>query len=209
MSKKLPDYLNLPFEMYYDTIWTKDFEFILNADRRTNSEKDYVGVIVKDIKTRGVYLRSENKGNGSLAYVLAGMLGEYQPEWLTTEDNDDSDVKNQEVRSFHIKEGRLVLDEYLDFDELEEQGIDYGASASFTSLENSRLNYLVLDADNSSVVVDMKGFRLAEDDTRLDKKPLVTFNNETVAHINLENVEESDVMQRLAQMINQTNAEKR
>ena len=209
MSKKLPDYLNLPFEMYYDTIWTKDFEFILNADRRTNSEKDYVGVIVKDIKTRGVYLRSENKGNGSLAYVLAGMLGEYQPEWLTTEDNDDSDVKNQEVRSFHIKEGRLVLDEYLDFDELEEQGIDYGASASFTSLENSRLNYLVLDADNSSVVVDMKGFRLAEDDTRLDKKPLVTFNNETVAHINLENVEESDVMQRLAQMINQTNADNR
>ena len=209
MSKKLPDYLNLPFEMYYDTIWTKDFEFILNADRRTNSEKDYVGVIVQDIKTRGVYLRSENKGNGSLAYVLAGMLGEYQPEWLTTEDNDDSDVKNQEVRSFHIKEGRLVLDEYLDFDELEEQGIDYGASASFTSLENSRLNYLVLDADNSSVVVDMKGFRLAEDDTRLDEKPLVTFNNETVAHINLENVEESDVMQRLAQMINQTNPEKR
>jgi hypothetical protein len=209
MSKKLPDYLNLPFEMYYDTIWTKGFEFILNADRRTNSEKDYVGVIVQDIKTRGVYLRSENKGNGSLAYVLAGMLGEYQPEWLTTEDNDDSDVKNQEVRSFHIKEGRLVLDEYLDFDELEEQGIDYGASASFTSLENSRLNYLVLDADNSSVVVDMKGFRLAEDDTRLDEKPLVTFNNETVAHINLENVEESDVMQRLAQMINQTNAEKR
>lgn len=200
-SKKKPDYMNLPFEVHYKFLDGKNYEFIHEIGVTPNSADDYIGVVVSDAESVGISFRSENAGNGSLAYVLAGKLDEYMPDWLEYIEDEDYEVKSSETCRFRIDGKDLILGEEIDSDDLEEVDYDHGPSMTFYSCEGVKPAYLILDADKSKVFVDAEGYRLAQDDTRMDKEPLVNFDKEQIENLELTNRDESDISFELAQSV--------
>ena len=200
-TKKKPDYMNLPFEVHFNSLTAVNYEFIHEIGKNPKSPDDYIGVIVHWARARGISFRSENAGDGSLAYVLANRLEEYLPKWLVYIEEDQYDVKTSETRRFEIDGGFLTLGEEIDSDYLEDLGYDYGPSMSFYPCEGSKPAYLILDADGSKVFVDSEGYRLAQDDTRMDKKPIVTFDLEEVEKLDLSDIDETDREYLLAQLL--------
>jgi hypothetical protein len=198
--KKAPDYKNLPFEVHYKFLDGKNFEFIHAIGENSNSADDQIGVVISDVEVEGISFRSENAGNGSLAYMLANKLDEYLPEWLEYIEDEDYQVKASETCQFTIDGNYLVLGEEIDSDDLEDCEYDHGLSVTFYSCEGVKPAYLILDADGSKVFVDAEGYRLAQDDTRMDPKPLVTFNEEEVENLNLTSRDEDDIRYELANL---------
>jgi len=195
-TKKIPNYLNLPFEVHFNRMWVYGYELFHEIGKTPKKPEDYIGVIYRNSKASGVTYRSENAGNGSLIYVLGGRLDEFVPDWLEFIEDEDLDVKTEEKNEFKIVEGEFIRGDDIDEDDLED--FDYGNSWEFYSCEDVTPAYLVLDADGSRVVVDSEGYCLAEDDSRIGDKPLVTFTEDEVDCVNLTNKDYQDVRIELA-----------
>jgi hypothetical protein len=208
-AKKTPDYLNLPFEVYFNGMWAYGYELFHEIGKNPKKPEDYIGVIYKNSKARGVTFRSENAGDGSLSYVLAGRLDEFAADWLQFIEDEDFDVKSEHKHKFRISKGEFLLGEFInnqsddynsndDDDDDDQDNIDYGKSWQFYSCEGVSPAYLVLDADDTRVVVDSEGYCLAEDDTRIGKQPLVTFIEDEVDGLHIGNKDYQDVRIEIA-----------
>jgi hypothetical protein len=201
VTKKKPDYLNLPFEVHFNLLNAVNYEFIHEIGITPKSPDDYIGVVIHHARAKGVSFRADNAGDGSLAYVLANKLDEYLPEWLEYIEEVNYDVKVSETRQFKINGKFLALGDAIDSDDLDDIHHDYGPSKTFYSCEGMKPAYLILDVDGSKVFVDSEGYRLAQDDMRMDKKPLVTFDEEEVDSLDLTNIDETDVEFMLAKLV--------
>ena len=196
-TKKTQDYLNLPFEVYFKRMEAYGYELIHDIGKNPERPEDYIGVIYKNIRSFGVTFRSENKGDGSLIYVLAGRLAEFPPDCLKVIDEEDQDVKYEVINQFEIDGYEFRLGDDIDEDDLD--GYDFGASWVFYSCEGVTPAYLVLDADRTRVVVDSEGYCLAEDDTRIGEKPLVEFTKKDLDPVDLSNSDFEHVRMKLAE----------
>lgn len=192
-----PDYLNLPFEVYFNRMEAYGYELIHDIGKNPKHPKDYVGIIVKNIRSFGVTFRSENNGDGSLAYVLAGRLAEFPPDCFKVVDEEDQVVQYEEINQFDIDGYELRLGKEIDEDDLD--GFDYGTSWEFYSCEGVTPAYLVLDADRTRVVVDSEGYCLAEDDTRIGEKPLVEFTKKDLDLVELSNSDFEHIRMEIAE----------
>jgi hypothetical protein len=190
-TKKTPDYLNLPFEVHYDQMWSYGYELIHESGIRPRAPEDYIGVIYTTAKAYGATYRSENAHNGSLIFLLTYGTGDFQPDWLTFLGDDNLDVKSQEYKKFSIVNGEFVLGEDIDEDELGDY--NYGDSFEFHCFEDAADDCLVLDADKSRVVVDQEGYRLAEDYTYMDESPILIFSEDDAQKLNFAKRYQKDI----------------
>lgn len=200
-AKTPPDYLNLPFEIHFNLLWARSYEFIHEIGKNPKSPDDYIGVVISDGKARGVSFRSENAGSGALTYVLAKKLDEFIPAWLEFIEDTDFDVKSEEIRRFRIVGDFMIPGAEIDADDLDGVEYDYGPSINFYACDDVMPAFIVLDADNSRVVVDADGYMLAEDDTRIGKKPLVAIKEDSADDLDLLNRDEDDIKYELAQLM--------
>ena len=53
-AKKKPDYLNLPFEVHFNGMWAYGYELFHEIGKNPKKPEDYIGVIYKNSKARGV-----------------------------------------------------------------------------------------------------------------------------------------------------------
>ena len=195
-TKKTPDYLNLPFEVHFNRMWVWGYELFHEIDKNPKKPEEYIGVIYKNSKASGVTFRSENAGNCSLSFVLAGRLDEFAPDWLEFIEDEDFDVKAEEKNEFKIVKGKFVRGSDIDEDDLDD--FDYGNSWQFYVCEGVTPAYLVLDADGTRVVVDKEGYCLSEDETRIGDQPLVSFSEDEVDGLHIGNKDYQDVQYELA-----------
>lgn len=200
-TKKTPDYLNLPFEVHYEQMWSYGYELIYPSGTRPQTPEDYIGVIYSTSKSYGAFYRSENAHNGSLIFLLNNGTGDFQPDWLEFIGDDNLDVKSREYKKFSIVNGEFVLGEDIDEDELEDY--DHGDSFQFYCFEDAADDCLVLDADKSRVVVDWEGYRLAEDYTHMDESPIFTFTENDAKKIQLSTRNLKDMTKEIANYFNE------
>jgi len=199
-TKKRPDYLNLPFEVHYEQMWSYGYELIYPSGTRPQTPEDYIGVIYSTSKAYGATYRSENAHNGSLIFLLTNGVGDFQPDWLEFLGDDNLDVESQEYKKFNIVDGEFVLGEDIDEDELDDY--DYGDSFQFHCFEDAADDCLVLDADKSRVVVDREGYRLAEDYTHMDESPIFTFAEKDAKKIKLSTKNSQEITKKIANYFN-------
>lgn len=200
-TKKIPEYLNLPFEVHYKQMWSYGYELIYPSGTRPQTPEDYIGVIYSTSKAYGATYRSENAHNGSLIFLLTNGVGDFQPDWLEFLGDDNLDVKSQEYKKFSIVNGEFVLGEDIDEDELDDY--NYGDSFQFHCFEDAADDCLVLDADKSRVVVDWEGYRLAEDYTHMDESPIFTFTEKDAKRIKLSTKNWQDITKKIANYFNE------
>ena len=194
-AKKTPDYLNLPFEVYFKRMSAYGYELIYSNDISPETPEDYIGIIVRNIRSFGVTFGSANKGDGSLIYVLAGRLGDLAPNWLRFICDEDQDIRSERIYKFEIDGQAFILGDEIDADDIGDY--EYGDNWEFYSCEDFSPAYLVLDADGSRVMVDSEGYYLAEDDSRIGEKPLVEFTKDELYAVELSNNDFDDVSEEI------------
>ena len=194
--KKSLDYLNLPFEIHYEQMWSYGYELIYQSDTNPQKPEDYIGVIYTTAKALGATYRSENAKDGSLIFLLTNGAGDFQPDWLEFLGDDNLIVKSQEYKSFNIVNDKFVLGEEIDEDDLGDYAT--GNSWQFHCFEDAEDDCLVLDADKSRVVVDWEGYRLADDYSRMDENPIFSFTEFEAQKIKFSTRNQKDINFELA-----------
>jgi hypothetical protein len=206
-TKKTIDYLNLPFEVHYEQMWSYGYELIHESGIRPQAPEDYIGVIYKTSKAYGATYRSENAKDGSLIFLLNQGTGDFQPDWLEFLGDDNLVVKSEEYKRFTIVNGEFVLGEDIDEDELDDY--DYGDSFQFHCFEDAEDDCLVLDADKSRVVVDWEGYRLAEDYTHMDESPILLLKDFDAQKIKFSTRNQKDINIELGNYFNKLHRSKK
>jgi len=173
-SKKNSDYFNLPFDVYFDLLYGTIYEFIHKVEETPKTPEEYFGVAISLVKAQGITFSSKNSGNGSLAYLLAGKLGGVVPDWFELVGEEDFDIKSTTQHRFRISGGQFILGSTIRTPLLDGE-YDYGPSEQFYSFEFEP-SRIILDSDRSRVSVDVKGYRLNEDGTRIGNDPVVIFD---------------------------------
>jgi hypothetical protein len=165
------EYFKLPFEVHYhDDIEVTSFEFM--SDIAVEKFSD-IKVFRKQQgrSTNPTFVCSTNSGPELYCCIINGH-DQVQPEWLKVSEeenlyfNYEVDLKisiDGNKISFHEIEDEnqhSESDEYLDFEKL-----DYCSLHGYTvyELELSKPDYIVLDADNSRLKVDLNGYVLGDD----------------------------------------------
>lgn len=184
-EKPAIDYKQLPFEVHYKQIDCHRYEFMADAGQAVGSYTDCTAVRKVYLRSYGVTFACNDPSGGKLLYVLAGRLDEFIPDWLEVVDEEDEDAKSQDYFRFTVDGSQLTLLDELDYEECEDSDGNelyepVGIGSDFYSVEGYKPAYLVLDADNSRLVVDCEGYVLGEDDTRIGKKPVVPFTEDDV-----------------------------
>jgi hypothetical protein len=165
------EYFNLPFEVHYhDKVGVTSFEFMSDIPVQKFAD---IKVLRKQEgrSTNPIFLCRSNSGPELFCCIINGH-DQVQPEWLEMSEEDDINF-NYEVDLKISVDGNSIsfqeiededqdpeCDVYIDFEKL-----DYCSTYSFYAyeLEQSTPEYIILDADNSRVKVDLNGYVLDGD----------------------------------------------
>lgn len=167
-----PNYFKLPFEVYYkDQVGVNQLEF--KSDVRPSSFRDVKAVHQEQGNAWGVTFLCSNNNGVELYCCLTNSHDEVQPEWLEFVEEEGIDfnsgtnykvVLNVDEISFEYlddEEEDEDSEEYLDVD-----AMDYCCSYAFMTYElgDSCPEYIILDAEDSRVKINLDGYLLDEND---------------------------------------------
>ena len=194
---KKTDYLNLPFEIHFPRMNTVGFELMHKPGKPPKKIKDYKVIEAQSGHVSDVTFRCEDPSSGKLIYVLKGNLDELIPEWLEMiSDDDNLDIIWARRSKFSIEKSVLELDnndkgDYDDYDYGDHNTFDYATSGM-------NPDYLIVDADNSRIKIDLQGYKLGVGNKRIGKLPIVTFTEEQSDETDVASRDESDVRYEIA-----------
>jgi hypothetical protein len=197
------DYTKLPFEVHYNRLDCHRYEFMAENGQHVESYKDCTVLRKVYLRSYGLTFACNDPSGGKLIYILGGRLDEFIPDWLELVDEEDGDANSQELYKFRIDGARLELLNEIYYEEDEDGDELYepvGAGADFYLAEGYKPAYLVLDADNSRLVVDCEGFVLADDDSRMGKAPVVSFTEDDLDETECTCIDYGDIDVILAKM---------
>jgi hypothetical protein len=175
------DYFKLPFEVHYsDCISVTQYEF--KSDIETNRFADVKAVHMEQGRSWGA-LFSCDKNNGPELYCcLTDSHDEVEPTWLNFIEEDDISfnygcdyavqINGNEIKFVSLTDEQEDEDseEYLDVDNM-----DYCCSYAFMAYEigQSSPDYIILDAGDSRVKIDLDGYELDDEDNRIDSRRII------------------------------------
>jgi len=173
-----PDYFKLPFEVYYDdSLAITMLEF--KSDIKVKKFEDIKIVHREEGSSWGASFRCGlNKGH-ELYCCIVNSHDDLAPDWFKFLDERDAKIYGGDYFSVQIENGEIIFrkltaeqqdedsEHYLDIDSM-----DVCCSWSFMAYEigDSTPDYLILDADNSRIKVNLDGFVLDDDDNLTDKR---------------------------------------
>lgn len=178
VQSSTPDYFKLPFEVYYSehiTVTIMDFK----SDLKVRKFEDIKIVHMQQGGSWGTrFLCSKNNGT-ELYCCLANLHDEVKPDWLSFIEEDNMDMNSGtdfivQVDGSEIRFIELTFDqqdedseEFLNFDNM-----NHCCSVTFFvyELADSLPSYLILDAENSRVKINLDGFVLDDDDNPTDER---------------------------------------
>jgi hypothetical protein len=171
MTEPKKDYFKLPFEVFYS-------EYIPITQNEFKSDIDLENF--SDIKVvhqeQGLcwgtrFGCSKNTGPELYCCIINGH-DEVQPSWLEVLEEDSADFNSGDNFAVEIKENKVRFRDFTE-DELDEESkayldvdsMDYfgGDSVFAYHLDQSSPDYIVLDAEDSRIKVNLDGFVLDEE----------------------------------------------
>ena len=175
------DYFKLPFEVHYsECVSVTQYEF--KSDIETNRFEDVKAVHMEQGRSWGA-LFSCHKNNGPELYCcLTNSHDEVDPSWLIFQEEDDINfnygcdyavqIEGDEIKFVGLTEEQEDedSDEYLNVDDM-----DYCCSNVFMAYEigQSSPDYIILDADDSRIKIDLDGYELDEEDNRIESNRVI------------------------------------
>lgn len=175
------DYFKLPFEVHYsECVSVIQYEF--KSDIETNRFADVKAVHMEQGRSWGaLFSCDENKGP-ELYCCLMNAHDEVEPGWLNFQEENDirfnygCDYAVQ-IESDEIKFVSLT-DEQEDEDSeefLNVNDMDYCCSYAFMAYElgQSSPDYIILDAGDSRIKIDLDGYELDEEDNRIESNRII------------------------------------
>jgi hypothetical protein len=175
------DYFKLPFEVYYsERITVTQYEF--KSDIKPKTFKDVKVVHMEQGRSWGTSFSCDKNNGPELYCCLMNNHDEVEPSWLSFMDEDDIDfnyggdfavqINGNEVKFVSLSDEQQDEDseEYLDLDSM-----DYCCSYAFGAYEIGEADpdYIILDADNSRIKIDLEGYELDEDGNRIESSRII------------------------------------
>jgi hypothetical protein len=175
------DYFKLPFEVYYSgCIDVTQYEF--KSDIQTKRFKDVKAVHLEQGQSWGTSFACEKNNGPELYCCLMNDHDEVEPSWLNFIDEDDIDFSSGEDYAVQIdgNEVRFVYlsDEQADEDSeeyLDVESMDYCCSWAFDAyhIGNAEPDYIILDAGNTNIKIDLEGYELDESGDRIESSRII------------------------------------
>ena len=173
-----PDYFKLPFEVYYsDHVGVNQMEF--KSDVKCKSFRDVKVVHQEQGGSWGLSLYCPKNNGPELYCCLTNGHDEVQPEWLDYLDEENIDF-NSGTNYKVVVEGNEIRFEYLTDDEEDEDSeeyldidnMDYCCSYTFMTYElgDSCPDYIILEADDTRIKVNLDGYLLDENDDATEEQ---------------------------------------
>jgi len=178
------DYFKLPFEVHYsECISVTQYEF--KSDKKTDRFADIKAVHMDQGRSWGaLFSCNENKGP-ELYCCLNNSHDEVAPNWLSFEEEDDISfnygcnyavqVEGDEIKFVELTDEQEDedSDEYLNVDDM-----DYYCSYAFMAYEigQSCPDYIILDAEDSRIKIDLDGYELDDGDNRIESRRIINID---------------------------------
>lgn len=175
------DYFKLPFEVHYsECVSVTQYEF--KSDIETNRFADVKAVHMEQGRSWGaIFSCDENKGP-ELYCCLMNSHDEVEPDWLTFQEEDDIRFNYGCDYAVQIEGNEIkfvsLTDEQEDEDSeefLNVSDMDYCCSYAFMAYElgESSPDYIILDAGDSRIKIDLDGYELDEEDNRIESNRII------------------------------------
>ncbi len=194
VTKKKPDYLNLPFEVHYSSIAITTYELMYDPENPPEWMEDYPAIERSQGTSYDTVFECLDNTHGELKGVLVGgKLEEYIPRWLSLVSEENVNINCAEKLSFSIQNGEMHLGDPVDkSSNLEHEG---GVETPyFYGNCGSKPIRIVLDSNNTRVSIDLQGYELNEDGERVAEKPKFDFDSDEMHEYAVTSFEERDTM---------------
>jgi hypothetical protein len=178
------DYFKLPFEVHYsDCISVTQYEF--KSDKKTDRFADVKAVHMDQGRSWGTEFSCDKNNGPELYCCLTNSHDEVAPNWLSFQEESDirfnhgcnyavqiegDEIKFVELTDEQEDEGS---DEYLNIDDM-----DYYCSYAFMAYEigQSCPDYIILDAEDSRIKIDLDGYELDDEDNRIESRRIINID---------------------------------
>ena len=159
------NYFNLPFEVHYRgplNVTTYEFKSDVEVERFS----DVKVVHMEQGRAWGVTFSCSKNYGPELYCCIVGLHDETAPDWLSFEEEDDINFNYgcDYAVSIEGDEISFIDDDIDDADEMDYCGLDAFIAYDFDSLKP---DYIILDADDSRMKVDVEGYLLDEYGNRM------------------------------------------
>ena len=191
------NYFNLPFEVHYRgplNVTTYEFKSDVEVERFS----DVKVVHMEQGRAWGVTFSCGNNNGPELYCCIAGLHDETAPDWLRFEDEEDINFNYGCDYAISIvgDEIRFTEEDIDSADEMDFCGLGSFIAYDFDSLEP---DYIILDADDSRIKVDVEGYVLDEDGDRVGNER--TFNPDDLDEDDFDDYTTCDVWEAKAAWI--------
>jgi hypothetical protein len=166
-----PAYFKLPFEVHYhDSIEITSFEFM--SDINPEKFADMKIVRIQQGQSLNPSFICKNNSGPELYCCIINGHDQIQPEWLELLNEEDADFNYATNRKVSVTDNKISFEELIDEERDEEsdtyldvENMDYCDATGFMAyeLEISEPEYIVLDAENSRLKVNLQGYVLDSD----------------------------------------------
>jgi len=175
------DYFKLPFEVYYsECINVTQYEF--KSDGKPKRFKDVKAVHMEQGRSWGTSFSCDENNGPELYCCLMNNHDEVEPSWLSFMDEDDIDFNYGDDFAVQINGNEVIFvrlsDEQADEDSEEYLGVDgmdYCCSYAFDAyhIGEASPDYIILDAGNTNIKIDLEGYELDEDGERIESSRII------------------------------------
>jgi len=165
------DYFKLPFEVYYsEYVPVTSAEFL--SDKEVKKFSDFRVMHQDQGGCWGLLMECKNNRGPELYCCISNGHDQVHPKWLSVIEEDSIDFNYAEDFAVRVQGNAIKFDSLSD-DETDEDSDEYldifsmsncGAHSFFAyHLGDATPDYLILDADDSRIKVDLEGYLLDED----------------------------------------------
>lgn len=166
--------LTRPFEVYYDRLAIKEYEFLVSKE--PESLKDYTGIEIRMGTSYGLTFRCENKTGAELDCTISNDFIQVVPDWLSMVKEEDYRINSGEKFKVEIKGNVISFRAPEDDEEIEDDHC--GSAFAFYSFdENQDAKYLILDIDGLAVKISPNGCAVDEDGDEIESELILDLEN--------------------------------
>jgi len=175
------DYFKLPFAVYYkERINVIQYEF--KSDNNPKRFAEVKAVHMEQGRSWGASFSCDKNNGPELYCCLMNNHDEVEPTWLSFIEEDDIDfnygedyvvqIDGNQVSFVNLSDEQADEDseEYLDVD-----GMDYCCGYAFSAYQigDAEPDYIILDAGNTNIKIDLEGYELDENGKRIESSRII------------------------------------
>jgi len=166
--------LTRPFEVYYDRLAIKEYEFLVSKE--PESLKDYTGIEIRTGSSYGLTFRCENKTGAELDCTISNDFIQVVPDWLSMVKEEGCRIDSGEKFKFEIKGNVISFKAPKEDEEIEDD--HWGSAFGFYSFDdNQDAKYIILDVDGLAVKISPNGYAVDEQGDEIESELILDLEN--------------------------------